>query len=86
MNDNNMEEVPLDLFSQVSLDEFEEKEEVVETTPVTPAAPSGNFISIPADAYTAVLNQEKKQQQAAEAAPVSQPAPVNTNQGVNINQ
>ena len=67
MNDNNenIEEVPLDLFDQVSLDETKPAEPVQAVeAPVAPAvAPSKNVISIPANAYNAVISAERQAQQ-----------------------
>ena len=49
-NNNGTEEVPLDLFNQVSLDEFEPVE-IVDLEEKPKEEPSNTVISIPADAY-----------------------------------
>jgi hypothetical protein len=60
---NSVEEVPLDLFDQISLDDSSDREEETEivelSQPTQTAKPSGNVISIPADAYLAILHDEK---------------------------
>ena len=53
-NNNGTEEVPLDLFNQVSLDEFEPVE-IVDLEEKPKEEPSNTVISIPADAYAAAL-------------------------------
>lgn len=59
-NNESIEEVPLDLFSQVSLSDDEPVEVVDLSTPkVEPPRPSGKIISIPAGAYEAALRAEK---------------------------
>ena len=77
MNDNmnNMEEVPLDLFSQVSLDDYEKAEDVPEAKVEEEApAPTGpGVISIPLNAYAAVRAKEEAAKKAA--AQQAQPAP-----------
>lgn len=64
-NNENVEEVPLDLFNQVSLDDYQPAEEPLEmvelnnstpaATPAVPIEDSGDIISIPAGAYEAAI-------------------------------
>ncbi len=56
-NNENVEEVPLDLFNQVSLNDFEPVEVVDLPTPVSDNAQT--VIKIPANAYKASLEKEK---------------------------
>ena len=68
MNDNNMEEVPLDLFSQVSLDEYEKAEDVptAEAPKEEAPAPVGpGVISIPLNAYASIREKERRAKEAA---------------------
>ena len=77
MNENKMEEVPLDLFSQVSLDEYEKAEDVPEAKVEEEApAPTGpGVISIPLNAYSAVRAKEEAAKKAA-AVPQAPATPV----------
>lgn len=58
MNDKeSVEEVPLDLFNQVSLNDFEPVEVV--DLPNQQVKEQSKVISIPADAYKAILEKER---------------------------